>query len=579
MALWDPGSTVPSMGHHSRGAYVGLIARIVEDGRSGVLEVRSGQRFRRLYFVAGAPVWFESDRPQDTLDDDAMADPDQRLKLLKRGMGVPLQWRKGGWTFEPREALPAEVLQKMAFLDCAPLAPLWSGVQSTLRADELLEAVTAPDAGPIQPLKGLGDRFDRLEVGGQLAYLPGALDQPRSLNDLMKAHAADYEDLLKLLWMMEAMGWVRRDGDRAVALGFASPEEDPFGVSQPPLDPVEAPPPEQEEEPPEDEPAPTKGIGRYVHASTPGTRREDLRPADQEEPAIDKLVVSDPERATTRPDESLPRARRVRDTRSVPRRSMPASLSADAVRRDYETRMGTDYYTFLGVPAKAGQAVIDRAWTKLLKRWTVASKNPTLPKEVRQQARELGQVAHLAGRMFSEPTRRMEYDRRLERGQAPRAGGMKAARGLSKTNPRASVPHRPPAGDPLREARYVLERGDYSKAVAMLKHLRVQRPSDAGVLADLGWAVWKASAETEREQAEEYLQIATTFAARDARAREFLARIALDAGDVEAARGRLELLLQITPDAAWAKKALAALPAPGEQSASSALRIKKLWGR
>ena len=254
------------------------------------------------------------------------------------------------------------------------------------------------------------------------------------------------------------------------------------------------------------------------------------------------------------------------------------SLSADAVKRDYSSRMGTDYYTFLGVPARAGQAVIDRAWTRLLKRWTVASKNPTLPKDVRQQARELAQVAHLAGRMFADTTRRMEYDRRLERGQAPLAGGMKAARTIAKTNPGAAIA-RPPPGDPLREAEHLLERGDWARALPVYKHLRVQRPSDPAVLAGLGWAVWKSSAETERDQAEEYLQLATTFDSRSVKAREYLARIAVDAGDVDSARGRLDLLVQLDPTAEWAKKALASLPPPEEQSTSAGIRLKKLWGR
>lgn len=556
------------MGHHSRGAYVALVGRIVQDGRSGVLEIRSGSRFRRLYFVGGAPVWFESDRPQDLLDEDALADEEQRLRLLKRGLGIPLQWHRGGWTFEPREALPAEVLQKMAFLDCAPLAPLWSGMQSVLRADELLEAVTAAEAGLIHPGADLERRFGLLEVSGPLADLPRLLTGPRSLNDLMMAHAADYEDLLKLLWAMEAMGWVRRDGDRAAALGFIAPEDDPFGVSQPSLDAVQAPAPPTTLSP-EAPPGSDDVAGRYVHTTQSGTHRETLR-------------VSDPER--TRTDAAADRAPLLRvdepqRSESVSRRAALMAVSAESVQRDYTTRMGTDYYTFLGVPAKAGPQVIERAWTRLMKRWTIASKSAGLPLDVRQRARELAQVAHLAGRMFAEPDRRLEYDRRLERGQAPRAGGMKAARDLALTNPRVTLPERPAAGDPLREARYLLDSGDYDRAVALLRHLRVQRPSDAAVLADLGWAVWKASAETEREQAEEFLQLATTFDSHHARAREFLARIAIDSADLPEARARLEVLLAVTPDSDFGRRALAALPPPEEQGSSAAIRLKKLWGR
>ncbi|MCO4771685.1 MAG: hypothetical protein KDA24_16755 [Deltaproteobacteria bacterium] len=657
--------------------YVSLFSRLVRLAASGALTVRSGREHRRIFFVAGSPVWFESNRTADQLDESALEDPDARLAFVKRGIAGPMQWESGGWTFEPSDGLPAELLLRAVFLDCSPLAPLWIGVKDCVRQDEVLGPMTDRTAGPVMPTDGLASVLPELELDGPLAELATYIPGPTEVTELLRRFAHQHREFFRLLWMLEAMGAIERDGPRDVALGMVPPHEDPFGggsldYSLNTSDDLAA--VDIDDDPEESVPAhsgadvepdtrevdvthlhsaslpseqvldairkgtrasPDQLLGewssgpvippltRTVPSGTPSDvlpdlpsyrpsaraadttgryRRSNLdspAPTRPPEPARSFPSGSVPRSTPSRPTSatgSLPSSRPPSATGSVPsgslsspgsrrrtnptaRRvpslkgsrlsdsgaSVPAAISDAGVRKDYRTRMGTDFYTFLGVPQKANQSVIDRAWTKLLKRWTSASKNKGLPDEVRQMARELAQVTHLAGRTFSVPARRQEYDRRLGRGQAPLAGGVRAARthDLPGTNPGASAPVGPAMGA-LVQARGMIEARDFGRAVSVLRALRVKNPSDPEVLASLGWAVWKASAETEREQAEEFLQLATTFNPSHVQAREYLARIALDMADHGTARQRLERLLKVKPDATWARAALGRLPGQDE---------------
>lgn len=651
MALRDPGKTIPSLGFHTRGMYVSLFGRLVREGSSGALTVQLGGSYHRLFFMNGSPVWFESSEPSLSLPDHELENLEARMMFVKRGIEAPLQWEKGGWTFEPSDGLPASLLLKAAFLDSSPLKALWAGVRKSLRQFEVLGPIADRTAGPVVPQPALTQGWAALEVEGPLAELLSDLERPASVPELLRAYAHQHQDFFKMLWLLEALGWVTRDGNRNQALGLTPPLDDPFGGDQvmsfaeslnaaepdsrefdlpqsdvsesdttvPPeqvLDTIRS---EQVSESPHDAltpsdiyseldiplpetataPEPLLNEWNSGHAgaqrtpTAPSDVRPDLRssrPSSQAPDSTGSYIRSNAASTTPTPERkpASPRAPSTRTTGTTPnspksptlRRShssrpgsAPALLSATAVICDYRSRMGTDYYKFLGVPAKANHSVIERAWTRLLARWTTASKNRHLPEDVRQMARELAQVTHLAGRTFSVPSRRQEYDRRMDRGQAPLAGGIPAARvkNLPKTNPEAGVP-RPPLDKVITDARALVASGEFPHAVALLKSLRLRNPSDPDVLSELGWAVWKASDDTERSEAEEYLQLATTFNPRHVRSREFLARIALDTGDNEAAYQRLERLLTLQPDAGWAQAALARLPTP-EDEKSGVLRL------
>jgi hypothetical protein len=687
LALRDPGITIPSLGFHSRGMYVSLIGRLARNAASGTLTVQHGGEHRRLYFVAGLPVWYESSRTADMLTDAELEDPDIRARLVKRGIAGPLRWDRGGWTFEPSDGLPAELLLRSVFLDCSPLAPLWLGVRESVGQDEVLGPMTDRTAGPVLPQPGLAANLALLELDGPLAGLSDSLQRPASVPGLLREYAHQHQDFFKLLWMIEALGWVQREGNRDVALGLVPPLDEPGDPNEQisaedlaeffarPLSAQLAIEPETKEirlddlrasvppgqvidairqgrvpESPSSmlassadfEPIPEGESGdfpegellgewggspriepltRTVPSAMPSDVLPDLpsyRPSSRTAEGTGRYArsapgsapprrVSSPSRPVSLPSRPIssapprgpapsprpeplesiaslddieppslrapgyrtspgtnPTAKRIptlRGSRLSSAGSAPAAPSAGAVQRDHASRMGTDYYTFLGIPAKANQSVIDRARTRLLKRWTAASKDPRLPEEARQMARELAQVTHLAGRTFSVPARRQEYDRRLAKGQAPLAGGVRAARtrDLPKTNPGTSLPTAP-LEDALADARGLMRGQDFARAATLLKALRVQQPSQPDVLAELGWAVWKASAETERDEAEEYLQLATAFDPRHGKAREYLARVALDAGDHDAARQRLERLLKVDPEASWARGALNRIP-------------------
>lgn len=671
MSLPPTDEPIPHAGAHTCGLYVSLLGRIVSTGESGVLRIESGPDHRTLYFVNGSPVWFESSRPADQLDAQQLADVDARMKLVKRGVAGPLQWRQGSWTWEPVEGLPAELLMNAVFLDSSPLAALWAGVQKTMRQDDVLMAVTDRSAGPIKTRSELTEGFAQLEVEGPLGSLVEHLGETAIVEELLREFAVEHQDLFKLLWFLEVLGWVERDGLRAAVLGLLpaapramTPEEalSPTSVDLDPhettladepstselqvlsQDEMDLPPqqvlaairtgtadhspsallapgasdelealsleldaPSESEAAPRDEwsgehiraaitptvptAEPSKvmpSLPRYRPTTDTGSRVGRYVQSSVKIPAVDE---SPPKGSETTPGTPLPddRGRSPRG-RTNPMAERAEALSTttgrrppigrsllDLVRRDYRTRMGTDYYTFLGVPSKASAVLIDRASAKLMKRWTRAAKDPELPEELRSLAKELVHVGHLARRMFSVAERRAEYDRRLARGQAPLAGNIKAARtrDLPRSTP-GSLPPSPDGGNAHHiAARQALRQGNFSQAVQMLRALRMQSPSDPDILCDLGWAVWKASAETDREGAEEFLQLASTFDPRHERAREFLARVAVDCGDDEAARDRLDRYLKLRPDAEWARKALASLPDEAQGSSGPRLAFWK----
>ena len=54
-------------GVHQRATYIALVYGLHQARRTGVLEVRSGRAWRRLYFVAGNVVWYASDKVEEEL--------------------------------------------------------------------------------------------------------------------------------------------------------------------------------------------------------------------------------------------------------------------------------------------------------------------------------------------------------------------------------------------------------------------------------------------------------------------------------------------------------------------------------
>jgi hypothetical protein len=110
----------------------------------------------------------------------------------------------------------------------------------------------------------------------------------------------------------------------------------------------------------------------------------------------------------------------------------------------------------------------------------------------------------------------------------------------------------------IHRAQELLAAEDYEAAYIMLHELRNAHPSCPDTLAALGWAGWRTGnhGTNAYDSPTDFLLLALTFDPAHTKALEYFARMAMDQGDVEAARNRLLQLLQVDPGANWARSAL-----------------------
>ncbi len=109
-----------------------------------------------------------------------------------------------------------------------------------------------------------------------------------------------------------------------------------------------------------------------------------------------------------------------------------------------------------------------------------------------------------------------------------------------------------------------MDKGNHKDALAMLRQLRLEDPSDPDTLADLGWAEWRTKGLPAKspEDSEEFLRLALTFNPTHRRAMEYYARIAMDMGQVDEAKIRLNRILKADSGANWARQAIRDLDNP-----------------
>jgi cytochrome c-type biogenesis protein CcmH/NrfG len=121
--------------------------------------------------------------------------------------------------------------------------------------------------------------------------------------------------------------------------------------------------------------------------------------------------------------------------------------------------------------------------------------------------------------------------------------------GATQAAQEASVPKE------LQQARQLMDNNKFKEALSVLKKARVDDPSSPDIMADLGWATWKLQG-AKNGDAEEFLRLALTFDNNHLRGLEFLARVLVEQNDIDTARVLLQRLTKLSPDSAWAKKAL-----------------------
>jgi tetratricopeptide (TPR) repeat protein len=179
--------------------------------------------------------------------------------------------------------------------------------------------------------------------------------------------------------------------------------------------------------------------------------------------------------------------------------------------------------------------------------------------------KELLTGVQLVWRTLTDPKHKREYDRRIDMGRAPLVESrlQKAAGEAPKMPKRAEKKPEPvqQADEPIDRARVLISQGKFKAAASLLESARRANPSDPAVLAELGWASWKArkwGSEAD-DTAEEYLRLALTFEPQNTRAMEFLARIAIEKGEKDKAQQILKRIIKLTSDSEWARTALLSL--------------------
>ncbi len=535
-------SAIPE-GPHSHASWVRLLFALYRTRRSGVLEVRFGKRWRRYLVVSGDPIAYSSDQAEDqlarTLGQSGIVPvarlqwfaerlgPDERLEdallmagvlteaqlaqhrqeRLVAGIADALRWATGTWSFDERPQL-ADRIDPALLPDPATLHALWIGVRQHVSMDEVLPTVTA--LGELRRADEFEEWFPHFEVEEPFDDLPSAIGPNCTVDVIYRLIPDRSGTLIKLLWLLDSAALFERQGRPVDAMAAL----------------LDAPPALREKKRPR------------IAERREAERREDERRA---------------------PDKPLPAPPKVE-----PRDA--GQDQAEQIRIEHRKRMGADYYAFLGLDPSASAQAIDRRSKRLAGRYRVASKAASLPPEVRELAKELLTGAHLVWRTLADEERRAEYGRRLDAGQAPILQAIKGASRDFQSHPGMRVA----AGGPLDDAasalqgghikaRKFMEEGKFREAVALLRKERLENPSHPDVLADLGWATWKSRAvgEDDPGEAEEFLQLAWTFDAKNARAASFLAKVALETHQEELAAKWLSRVIKLDPTATWAKRALA----------------------
>ena len=390
-------------GSHDRRTYVRLVYSLVSGGHSGVLRVRFGPRNRWLYFLEGRPVLYRSDLAGDQFDHAAIdmglltqlridelregLEPDQSLEdaavasgeltwedltgfaanRLRLGLGSPLALASGEWAFDARPKLRLHRVDPGLIPDVHSMEALWRGVRQHVDMDEVLPAMTDTSGGIWRPHSDFESRFAGMRVQAPLDQLVEVVGKGTTIDEIFGAVQDTSGDLVRLLWFLESLGLLRRDGHSY-----------------------------------EDK------LGRRI------TR------------AVNRSGRSAPSGRSARPSarSAGPPSRKRKRTQ---RRKKPTGDVSLMIAQDYEARMGRDFYGFLGLDREAEGSIIDRACKLLVQRWRPLDTEPALTREDREKLAQLLRGVQLVWQTLIDPLRRGEYDARLKEGQAPVLEGIHVA--------------------------------------------------------------------------------------------------------------------------------------------------------
>ncbi len=375
-----------------------------------MLHVRHEEGHRRLFFLAGAPVEFRSDLHAETLEraivegghvpqsrvewfeqklapGETLADAlhasgvledeqigELRLEHLVRGVGAPLAWTEGEWQFEPRPDLKIDQVQPDILPQTGLLSALWSGVIGNVPMDEVLPRVTDRDAGRFLPGPDFAERFASLSVEFPLTDLPDNIGEGCTMEALARCFPERSGNLVKLLWLLEVTGMLRRENREA--MDFVALMEGEGGAAEP--------------------------IAKADTTEPPPVPISQAPPIKQKPPLREAPPVK------TAPSPRVQSARRQEE---------PLSLG-EQIAADYSSRMGRNYYEFVALEQDSTHEEVKMRCRDLAQRWHQAAADESLSPEVRDQVQELLRGIQVVWSTFTDRHRKDVYDQQLAKGEA-----------------------------------------------------------------------------------------------------------------------------------------------------------------
>jgi tetratricopeptide (TPR) repeat protein len=582
---------VAELREHGRQTFAAVLFGLHRAERTGVLEIRQGRRWRKVWFARGRPVLYGSNLdseglgktlvqaglvgarpmarvlkkllPDENLEDElvslGLVEPEElaehKRQTLERGSVSALAWPNGEWSFLPSDGV-GPWIDPSLLPDVNPLRALWTEVRQRVHMEEAVGFVTEAGAGELAASETLTAAMASLEVEEPLSRLPEILeDGPLEVDELFRRLQDRSGHLVHLVWLLETVGELRRANrtldEHLARLG----EGRDFGEA---------------EVTPEPEPKPA--------IREPGLREVPLPQPDPDLEPLPPIERKPQERKSSPPPRSVP-GRAVGSRSQISRRAL-AHLP-ELLRTARKHRMRKNFYAFLDLTQEAKTGELESAYKRLVGLWRNAAETPALAEGARKDAHDLMQAALTVWRTLSDPDRRAEYDKRLGQGRAP---SLESLVSTGVTERALSTPGAPPPSAPRSarrqvskadRARRLVDRGEFAQALPLLQQLRLENPSDAEVISDLGWTTWRLKGND--ESAEEYLRLALTFDSSNVRALEFMARISKEQGNEDEARKHVERLLSVDPNSKWGLAAMKSF-GPGGDGAKSGRRFWKRGG-
>ena len=522
-------------GKHDPETYVRILLGIAGHRLSGKLVVSMGRRHRSICLVSGHPILYHSDVEEESLPQTVV-----NAKLIPR--------QRMNWVVE--KLGPGENLRDALVLSGAITeAQLEEHLEGRMRIGLGAPLTWARGEWTWTPIpEGLGDRIDP-DLRSDLPVLP-------ALWHSVKQHLA-MDDVLSL-FMDPALGDLRPGEGLAEAVASLDLDAGLATIAE----------------------ALETGCSVDALAGLVPDRTGDLLKlvwilqlggliVREDDPHLASVVQ---QVLTARFQGSAPTPKKSKKKSTAPA-AKAGGLDDAAVAAEHKRCMGRDFYTFLGIDPDSASAEIKSVCKKMVKTWRAASSDKSLSEAARAQGQEMAEGVQMVWRTFMDDEKKAEYDRRLTSGRAPAVEPIRVASledATSKAAPPAAPP--PPRQSPGREEiltqrsliRALMDKGNHKDALAMLRQLRLEDPSDPDTLADLGWAEWrtKGLAAKNPEDSEEYLRLALTFNPTHRRAMEYFARIAMDMEQVEEAKVRLNRILKADSGSNWARQAIRDLDNP-----------------